>query len=329
MPLALLFALSLAASPASPLVLPDATGFIGFDDLGFVPGVGVLVPAGRTGRLYLITPGTHAVSTVDGFSRSDTRHGGHGDGVTSADAGSGWLVATDRDQRAVILVEAASRRIVARAKLAAGPDYARWVPSAQEVWVTEPSAQQVEVFALEAGPTPRLSRTATIRVPGGPESLVVAPDGRRAYTNTFRDETLALDVKSHSVAATWKNRCGGARGIALDPARGLVFVGCDEGKAVALDISKGGAVVGEAKTATGVDVIAFSSSLGHLYVPGADDGTLTILSVGARGELAPVSTVATAREAHCVTADDRGDVYVCDPEHGRLLLFHDPPPQAK
>ncbi len=52
-------------------------------------------------------------------------------------------------------------------------------------------------------------------------------------------------------------------------------------------------------------------------------------AVGARGELAPVSTVATAREAHCVTADDRGDVYVCDPEHGRLLLFHDPPPQAK
>jgi DNA-binding beta-propeller fold protein YncE len=313
---------TLLAAAAEPMPLPEAEGPIGFDDLGFVPGVGVLVPAGRTGRIYVIAPGTHAVASVDGFTRSPPRGGGHGEGVTSADGGAGFLVATDRDARSVALVDARTHRIVARAALEGGPDYVRWVPAAREVWVTEPSRQVIEIFAVEEGAAPRLSRKASIAVPGGPESLVIAPDGRRAYTNSFRDATYALDVASHAVAARWANRCKGARGIALDAARGLLFVGCTEGKVVALAL-RDGAVAGEAATAAGVDVIAYGAEARHVYAPGADDGALTVLAVGAGGELAPVGTVATAREAHCVTVDDRREVYVCDPEHGRLLRFHD------
>jgi hypothetical protein len=31
----------------------------------------------------------------------------------------------------------------------------------------------------------------------------------------------------------------------------------------------------------------------------------------------------TVEGAHCVTADDRDQVYVCDPVHGKILVFKD------
>ena len=166
-------------------------------------------------------------------------------------------------------------------------------------------------------------------MPEAPESLVVDPASHRAYTNTFHDETIAIDVDSRSVAARWPNHCRGARGLALDAARGLLFVGCDEGKAVALDVAHGGTRTGEAKAGDGVDVIAYSPRLGHLYVPAAQGANLTVLGVGSRGELVPLGTLATAPEAHCAAADDRGNVYVCDPQKGRLLVFRDGYPPSR
>jgi hypothetical protein len=82
-------------------------------------------------------------------------------------------------------------------------------------------------------------------------------------------------------------------------------------------------MVGSAKAGEGVDIIAFSASLSHLYVPGGKAGNMTVLSVGDRGELTVLGTVATADDAHCVAADGNGNAYVCDPGKGRLLIFQD------
>jgi DNA-binding beta-propeller fold protein YncE len=166
-------------------------------------------------------------------------------------------------------------------------------------------------------------------VPAGPESLVVDAANGRAYTNTFKDATVAIDVRAHAVTATWPNGCGGARGIALDPTRGLLFVGCDEGKAVALDASHGGQIVGTAKTGDGVDSIAYSPQLSHLYVPAADAARLSILGVGEHGELQPLGTIPAAPGAHCAAADDLSQIWVCDPRNGRLLATPDPFPPSR
>ena len=78
-----------------------------------------------------------------------------------------------------------------------------------------------------------------------------------------------------------------------------------------------------------MDVIAFAGKLSHLYVPGAESADLTVLGVNARGELQVLGAVPTARDAHCVAADDQGNAYVCDPEKGRLLVFRDPYPSSR
>lgn len=320
----LLAAALLAAPSALPSVrLPGGEGGIGFDDLRYAPGLGrLLVPAGRTGRLDLLDPATGAVEVVEGFSASRTL-GGHGQGTTSADEGMGLVFASDRTARELRIVDPGARRIVARARLGGIPDYVRWVEPRREVWVTEPGRQVIEVFRVVPGSPPALERAGQVRVDDGPESLAIDPLRRRAYANTWHDRTVAVDLDSRAVVARWPNRCWGARGIALDAGRGLLFVGCEEGKAVVLDLRRGGTVAGSAAAGAGVDIVDYAPGLGHLYVPGADGGDLTILAVGARGRLTTLGRVATARGAHCVAADGDGRIYVCDPAKGRLLVFRD------
>ena len=328
---ALAAALLAGATPSAParLALPGGAGGIGLDDLRFASALGrVIVPAGRTGRVDLVDPATGAAEVVEGLSRSASRDRGHGEGTTSADAGGGYVFAIDRTARSVVAIDPAARRIVTRARLSAGPDYVRWVAPTGEVWVTEPSREAIEIFRLEAR-TGRLVRTASLSVPGGPESLVVDPERGLAYTNTVRDSTVAIALRSRGGVARWPNGCRGARGITLDVERGWVFVGCEEGAAVALDAVHGGRPLGTARTGEGVDGIDFSPQLSHLYVPAADAATLAILGVGAHGELAPLGTLPTAPGAHCAAADDHARVCVCDPRGGALLVLQDPHPSSR
>jgi hypothetical protein len=309
-----------------PVPIPNGAPGIGFDDLHFSPALRqVLAPAGRTGTLALVSGATTAsVALIRGFSAGPTYDGGHDFGATSADAGNGLLFVTDRSAQQLLLVDPAARAIAASAPLAASPDYVRWTGS--EVWVTEPDAEQIEVFAVVSGPgtPPRASPAALIKVAGGPESLVIDPTRKRAYTHLWSGHTVAIDLGSRAIAETWDNGCGGSRGIALDQARGYLFAGCAEGTAVVLDVSRHGAVLSRLSAGNGVDVIDYNPALAHLYLPGASSATLAILGVGVGGGLSLLGSFDTVTGAHCVAADDRAHAFVCDPNGGRLLELTDP-----
>jgi DNA-binding beta-propeller fold protein YncE len=311
-------------SKPTKLDLPGGTGGIGFDDLRFSPDLHrVLAPAGRTGKLDLIDPKTQAIESVDGFSQpGDTKFGGgHGEGTTSVDAGGGLLFASDRGKTQVAIIDPATKKVLSWTKLAGGPDYVRWVAKTNEVWVTEPGKKQIEFFTLK---NKKLSRKGAIAVKGGPESLVIDATRGRAYTHTWQDATVVIDLAKHKELARWKNGCTDSRGIALDEAAGLLFVGCEEGKATALDVTHEGKQVGSATTGKGVDIIAYDAKLAHLYVPGGDSATLTILGVGKDGALSSLGSVAVAEDSHCVAVDDAAHAYVCDPKSGALLVVTDP-----
>ena len=312
-----------AVAPPSnvPVVaLPGGSGGIGFDDLVFARGIRrVLVPAGGTGKLDLIDPDTRSITPIAGFSTGSG--GGHDVGTTSADEGKGVLYASDRTARRLLVVDPVAKSIAASADLAATPDYVRYVPAKGEVWITEPAAEQIEVFSTPPGGAP--ARVATVHVAGGPESLVIDSTRKLAYTHLWNGATVAIDLQTFTRTAQWPNRCSGSRGIALDEARGFLFAGCDEGKATVLDVNHGGAVVSSLASGTGVDIIAYNPALGHLYVPGAESATLSVMAVSASGQLSLLGTTVTATGAHCVAADDRNNAWVCDPDRGQLLLYLD------
>jgi hypothetical protein len=321
-------AVGFAGGPAlcqepSAVEIPGGAPGIGFDDLRFAPSLkSLLVPAGRAGVLAMVDPATRSVQTVGGFSAKAVFSGGHDDGVTSADEGKGWVFATDRTSGLLAIVDPRSRKIVATAKLSGAPDYARFVEAAGEVWVTEPDKERIEIFRLSPGNPPSVTHGSFLAVAGGPESLVVDAKRGRAYSHLWGGKTVAIDVKSHRILATWSNGCAGSRGIALDEPRDFLFVGCGEGKAVVLDAATG-KELSSLTAGGGVDIIDYSDKLSHLYFPGGKSATMAILGVSAKGELTLLGTVPTAAGAHCVATDGNGKVFVCDPKKGRLLLFED------
>jgi hypothetical protein len=325
-----------AAPPAQPeqaprpdgtdrrvVAVPGGERGLGFDDLRFAPQFGkVLVPAGHTGRLDLLDPDGFALTSIRGFSALAQFPGGHGVGATSADAGDGLIFAADRTSLLLHVVDPKSRAIVSSAHLGASPDLVRFIPSAREVWVTEPDQEQIEIFTLSAGDRPLLAHAAFLAIKGGPESLLADATRGRAYTHLGDGKTLAIDVRTRAVVAQWSNGCRGSSGAALDEAGGRLFVACAEGRVVVLDLASGG-ILSQAATGSSLDHIAYSPSLRHLYAPDTKAAVMSTFAVSSRGELSLLGSVATVPGTECVTTDDRGQAFLCDPGHGQILVIAD------
>ena len=314
-----------APTATSAVQLPGGSGGLGFDDLGFASRIRkVLAPAAASGNLDLIDPDTMQVTPIAGFSSSQgTFRGGHGEGTTSADEGRGLLFAIDRTSGELDVVDPGARAIVAKAKLGGSPDYVRWVEPTGEVWVTEPDSERIEVFSIAPGPKPTPVHSMNVPIKGGPESLVIDPTRKLAFTHLWRSSSVVIDVAKHAPIANWPNGCSGSRGIAIDTKRGFLFAGCAEGRLVVMDVDHDGKELGAVSSGSGVDVIAYNAALSHAYLPGAASATMAFVGVAASGQPALLGTVPTARGAHCVTADDRANAWVCDPDQGQLLVFKD------
>ena len=157
------------------------------------------------------------------------------------------------------------------------------------------------------GRSPR--QPATIKIDGDPEGLAVDAARGLFYTNLEdRDRTLAIDVKTRKIVASWPAGCGadGPRGLALDGERHLLFVACTDG-AVALrhQAKQCGKQVGRLKTGGGVDNIDYAPKRGLLFVAAGRTRTLTIARVGTTGALTAGRLVADRPGARCVVVDGR------------------------
>ena len=308
-----------------PLALPGVSPHAGFDDMGYIPALKrIAVPGGTSGDVFLIDPKHDTVTRSLRVLPPSKPRRGHDIGTTSAAYLDGYLVASDHNAQSLAVIALDSGKVVSRVPLASGPDYVRYVKPVNQIWVTEPEAQQIQVFAPDLdSPRPRLHPVGKIPVKGGPESLVVDNRTGRAYTNLWKRRTLVIDVRSHKIVHRWRNGCRGPRGLALAPKHDLLFVGCAEGKAVALNLARHGAVLASTKTGRGVDIIAWNPRLQHLYVPAARSATLTVVALKNGKTLQHVEVLKAARGSHCVATDGVSKAYVCDPLNGRLLVYHD------
>jgi DNA-binding beta-propeller fold protein YncE len=314
-----------ASADGIAVPVPGGTAGIGFDDLRYSPTLSaVLAPAGRAGVLALIDPVSLRVRTIGGFSSSPAYDGTHDFGATSVDEGRGLLFVTDRSSQTLYVVDPTAQAIVSSTSLSASPDYVRYVAATDEVWVSEPSASQIEILTLGGAAKP--SSVATIPIANGPESLVIDQKAGRAYTHRWQASTVVLDVKTRAVIAEWPNGCAGSRGLAVDEARGFFFAGCLEGTLSVLDAAHDGRVLSSIARGAGYDVIGYSATLGHVYLAGTACKCLVVLGVSSGGQLSFLGRFGATSGAHCATADDRGHAWVCDPDGGQLWRVDDPYP---
>jgi hypothetical protein len=310
---------------AVPVALPNGSPGIGFDDLRFSATLGqLLVPAGRSGSLDLVDPSSEAVASIGGFSAQATFDGSDTFGVTSADEGGALVYVTDRTASTLSVIDPHKKTVVAHATLAAAPGYVRYVATTNEVWVTEPSKQQIEIFTPGATAAAAPTSAAVVAVPGGggPESLAIDDTGKRAYTHTTA-ATVAIDLAGRAVAATWPNGCATSRGIAVDPAHGWVLSACEEGHVVVLD-AHDGATIGSVTTGAGVDQIAYDAETLRAYVPSPTAGGVDVVQLAGNGMPKALGALDTAKDAHCVVTAGAGALFVCAPSQGALLFVKDP-----
>ncbi len=328
----LLFGMILMAGTSSAIAasthriqLPHKGSGLGFDDMTYAPSLHrVLVPAAQSGSLALIDPASqklsewrHIVPSGQGADHDDA-------GTTSADVGDGLVFVSDHKDEAIVAVNPRGAQVVARAKLASGPDIIRYVKSLDQVWVTEPETHEIQRFKATDGAHPSLRLLGSISLPkGSPELLAVDPAHHAVYADQRPGTTLKISLRSLKVVASWPNSCQRDQGLALAPSKNLLFVGCREGKVVALNTAENGKEVSHAPAGAGVDLIAWNAHLQHLYVPGATSATLDVFKLTAHDQLQKVATVPTAKHAHCVATDDHDHAYVCDPRHAAIIVYRD------
>jgi len=296
--------------------IPGGQGGVGFDDVWFSPTLGRVLLASGSRGLAVIDPATGAPAMVAGPSESYS--------VTES---NGLLFAIDRAQSKLLVFDPSTRTQVGSGNLSGFADYVRAAPNG-DLLISQPFDNRVEVLHPAASGAPNPEHVAYIPTGSGAEGLAINPARRQAYTHLSDGSLAVISLDTNAVVSRFRTGCGSHHGIPVyDDARGIVFAGCSSAKVVALSLDDG-RVLGSHSAPGGSTILGYSPWLHHFYLR-ADPGVpVYVLAVAADGTFTQLGTADAATNGHCLTADDRGQFWVCDANTGALLRFTDPFPAS-
>lgn len=313
-----------ATSAGSQVALPGATAPASLDLIVCDRAKSrVWVPVGSTGSVDVLDIMTGTFSRVDGFKTAERSFRGNSRlvGPSSADAGAGYVFVGNRASDEVCPLDADTLKLAPCLNIGANPDAVVYVAPTKEVWVTTPKEQAIVV--LDASKPDTLKPRANVKLDGAPEGYSLDVDHGRFFTNLEdKDATLAIDVNTRAVTASWKPGCGteGPRGLAFDKVRNFLVVACTDHLQV-LDAAHDGAPLGKLETGAGVDNIDFLERDHLVYAAAGKAARLTVARVGEQGQLTLVGSRDTAPGARNAVVDANGNAYIADSRGARLLVF--------
>jgi DNA-binding beta-propeller fold protein YncE len=247
-------------------------------------------------------------------------------GPSSVSVGNGVVYIGDRATNEVCSVNAETLELGQCVRLSDSIDGISYVASTHEVWVTTPNTQSLTV--LDVAKPGALKAKLVIKTPGAPEGFAIDESRGLFYTNLEdKNETLAIDIKTHTIRSSWKSGCGadGPRGVAVDSARNFVFVACTDSVRI-LASKRQGAVLGKIETGAGLDNIEYVESTQRLYAAAGRAARLTVAHVDDQGQPSVIATAVTAEGARNAVTDAKGTVYVADSRAARMLIIATVPP---
>ncbi len=278
------------------------------------------IPVGDTGSADMFDIKSGTFKRVDGFKMKKRKWHGHEHmmGPSAATIGDGVAYVTDRATGEVCAIDENSLKRGRCLKLKTPADFVTYVASTKEVWATTPRDHSITV--LDAEKPAALKVKAVIKDLGSVEGSAVDAEHGLFYTNLEdKNQTLAIDIKSHAVKSTWSAGCSKSpHGVAVDPSHSWVIVGCSDSLRV-FDGSH--ALVGELYTGDGVDDISYDASKQLACVAASKAKRLTVAHVGDKGKPSVAATGTTTGRARNAVADTDGNVYVVDSVNAQLLIF--------
>jgi len=318
-----------------PLSLPGATGVVTLDYFAYDRSTGRLwVPASNTGSVDVIDEATDNVSQVIGFQTGEVELRGRKIklGPTAISIGDGVVYVGNRGDSTLFVIDARSLErgeCLQVAPLSAGraaaPDGVVYVAATRELWITTGAPplgiasadKSIQVF--DASDPRHLKLKTKIPLDGSAEGYAVDNQQGRFYTNIEdTGNTVAIDARTHKVVAKWSVGSHELQGLALDNARGFLFVACGD-HVVSLDLGHGGKISDSIATGPGLDNIDYSLDRKVLYAAASQAVTLTIADVDDHGKFHLKATVPTVRGARGVIAAKGETAYLIDPAEGRIM----------
>jgi DNA-binding beta-propeller fold protein YncE len=313
------FALLVAASAASSLssskiALPAPPPVI-MDYLAAGAGQ-VWVPAGNTGKVFVLDAAAGTFRSVEGFP---TKKGSNDRlmGPSSVTLGQGHAFIGNRGDSKICAVDARTLEKKGCVEMPGTPDGTFYVGATREVWVTTPREKSLQIIDVKEPGAPKL--VGKMDLEGQPEGYAVDVSKGLVYTNLEdKDRTLVIDAKARKVVSTFQPGCGeaGPRGLAIDPGRGVLLVACTDG-VVSLDARSGGRK-GRIETGKGVDNIDYVRK--RLYATAGLAEKLTVAEVADDGALRPVASAPVGKGCRVVVATDDGTAYAADSAGAQLWV---------
>src|SRR5438094_5706940 len=292
MQIALVSATAIEASAADTdyelkrINLPRANGPVALDYFAYDRATGkVWVPASNTGSVDVIDEKTDAVSQITGFPTGEIERRGRKItvGRTAASIGDEVVYIGNRGNGTLCVVDAKTLTrgecVPVSADRTVTPDGVVYVAATREVWVTlrvkagdNAPAKSLEVF--DASDPHHLKPKTKIPLDGLAEGYAVDNQRGLFYTNIEdAGKTVAIDLRSHEVVATWNPGSSDLQGLALDNARNFLFVACGD-HVVSIDAGHGGKVLDSVTTGTGLDNIDYSAEAKLLYAAASHAASL-------------------------------------------------------
>ena len=152
---------------------------------------------------------------------------------------------------------------------------------------------------------------------GGRPEFGVADGKGRVYVNLEDSSAVvSFDARTLALGPRWPLAPGAnPSGLAIDPARRVLFSACRNKRLVAMDADSG-RVLADLPIGTGVDGVEFDAAKG-LVLTSNGEGTLTVIQEDAGGKFKVLANVPTQRSARTLALDPgTGRVYLAAAEMG-------------
>ena len=203
------------------------------------------------------------------------------------------------------------------------PDCILHVPATDEVWAFNAKDNTATVVAAKDH-----SVTATVPLPGKPESGVLNPKDGLIYLNIHdRNEVAVIDPIRHTVLRCFSIApAEEATGIDADPFTGRIFVASHNKGILAMFDGLTGKILSTAPIGKGVDGLRFDPGTKNIFTSNAE-GNVSIVHMDGPDRLRVIQTLTTKPGTRTMTLDqETRRIYLSS---ATLLLPPDQDPKAE
>ncbi len=229
--------------------------------------------------------------------------GVHGFAV-AADIGRGFSSNGGENKAAVFDLK--TLEPIMKVETGGNPDSILYEASRKEVYTFNGRGESATVFDAMSGKV-----LATIPMEGKPEFAQIDAKLGRIYVN-IEDKNMirAIDIKSHTVVASWSLAPGDEpTGLAFDPVSRRLFSSCHNSLIIVLNPDTG-KIVTTFPIGEGVDAIWFDAANQNVLASSSDE-TLTVAHLDSPDHLSLVQTLKTPARSRTMALDPKThNIYV-------------------